>query len=231
MDDSGARHAGRNGFCRQIGNDAFTWFGTRASNSRLNFLDLLRAGHGDYVINETVLAYMRSRSLAGPVLSRLAAEPQTRFADHGAWQAHLQHLGISGLHVTPDPVCIAKVGALWGAVTADGLLRNAVIVNDDAGQFAVGQHALCWVHAERLVHKLDTFTDRRSRMPSSRPGPRPPGRAANTTPSIPTIDWLPASWSGVGTRSWYNCAIWRCSSTTSARPSKPQPFLPKIVPG
>src|SRR4029079_16831760 len=30
---------------------------------------------------------------------------------------------------------------------------------DDAGQFAVGQHALCWVHAERLGHKLDTFTD------------------------------------------------------------------------
>ena len=34
-----------------------------------------------------------------------------------------------------------------------------VIVSDDAGQFAVGQHALCWVHAERLVHKLDAFTD------------------------------------------------------------------------
>ena len=31
--------------------------------------------------------------------------------------------------------------------------------NCDAGQFAVGRHALCWVHAERLVHKLDTFTD------------------------------------------------------------------------
>ena len=28
-----------------------------------------------------------------------------------------------------------------------------------AGQFAVGRHALCWVHAERLVHKLDAFTD------------------------------------------------------------------------
>ena len=34
-----------------------------------------------------------------------------------------------------------------------------VIVSDDAGQFAVGRHALCWIHAERLVHKLDTFTD------------------------------------------------------------------------
>ena len=182
VDDTGARHAGRNGFCTHIGNDSFTWFGTRASKSRLNFLDLLRAGHGEYVINAAALAYMRIRSLAGPVLSRLAAERQTRFVDHTAWQAHLRgagvgsvrsaepdsvapspttppRLGIGELHVTPDPVCIATEGALWGAVAAHGFLQNAVIVSDDAGQFAVGQHALCWVHAERLVHKLDTFTD------------------------------------------------------------------------
>jgi hypothetical protein len=38
-------------------------------------------------------------------------------------------------------------------------LPNTVIVSDDAGQFNVGQHGLCWVHVERLVHKLDTFTD------------------------------------------------------------------------
>jgi hypothetical protein len=46
-DDTGARHAGKNGFCTQIGNDWFTWFGTRSSKSRLNFLDLLRAGETD----------------------------------------------------------------------------------------------------------------------------------------------------------------------------------------
>ena len=39
-----------------------------------------------------------------------------------------------------------------------------MIVSDDAGQFLVGCHALCWVHAERLVHKLDTFTDHQRRM-------------------------------------------------------------------
>ncbi|MDQ2804411.1 MAG: transposase [Pseudomonadota bacterium] len=94
VDDTGARHAGRNGFCTQIGNDVFTWFGTRASKSRLNFLDLLRAGHGDYVINEAALDYMRGRCLAGSVISRLAAEPHSRFADQAAWQAHLQRLGI-----------------------------------------------------------------------------------------------------------------------------------------
>jgi hypothetical protein len=159
VDDTGARHAGRNGFCTQIGNDSFTWFGTTGRKSRLNFLDLLRAGHTDYVVNDAALDYMRGRSLAGPVISRLAAAPARRFADHGAWQAHLQRLGLSDLQVTPDPVCIATEGALWGAVTAHGFLQNAVIVSDDAGQFAVGQHALCWVHAERLVHKLDAFTD------------------------------------------------------------------------
>jgi hypothetical protein len=33
VDDTGARHAGKNGFCTQIGNNSFTWFGTRASKS------------------------------------------------------------------------------------------------------------------------------------------------------------------------------------------------------
>ena len=61
--------------------------------------------------------------------------------------------------VTPDPVQIATEGALWGSIHAHDFLRDAVVLSDDAGQFAVGQHALCWVHAERLVHKLDTFTD------------------------------------------------------------------------
>ena len=41
----------------------------------------------------------------------------------------------------------------------DGVTDAPRIVSDDAGQFNVGRHALCWVHAERLVHKLDTFTD------------------------------------------------------------------------
>ena len=54
---------------------------------------------------------------------------------------------------------LATEGALWGAIKAHGLLPETVIVSDDAGQFDLGEHALCWVHAERLVHKLDTFTD------------------------------------------------------------------------
>ena len=65
----------------------------------------------------------------------------------------------NALAVTPEPVRVATEGALWGAVAAHGFLNEAVIVSDDAGQFNVGEHALCWIHAERLVHKLETFTD------------------------------------------------------------------------
>ena len=65
--------------------------------------------------------------------------------------AHLERLGITRLRVHPDPLKIATEGALWGSVVAHGLLKDAVIVSDDAGQFNVGSHALCWVHAERLI--------------------------------------------------------------------------------
>ena len=84
---------------------------------------------------------------------------RTRFADQVAWQAHLDRLGFNALQVTPEPVQIATEGALWGSIQAHEFLCDAVVVSDDAGQFDVGRHALCWVHAERLVHKLDTFTD------------------------------------------------------------------------
>ena len=159
VDDTGARHKAANGFCTQIGNAHFAWFGTTGSKSRGNFLHLLRAGHSDYVINAEALAYMRQRALSGPLVARLAEHPDQFFADRAAWTVHLDRLGISALEVTPDPVTIATEGALWGSVKAHDFLPNTVIVSDDAGQFNVGQHGLCWVHAERLVHKLDTFTD------------------------------------------------------------------------
>jgi hypothetical protein len=159
VDDTGARHLAKNGVCTQIGNAHFAYFATTASKSRGNFLALLRAGHDDYVINAEALAYMRQRALSGPVIARLAEHPSQIFADRSAWSAHLDELGIAALKVNPDPVMVATEGALWGSVKAHGFLPNTVIVSDDAGQFNVGQHGLCWVHAERLVHKLDTFTD------------------------------------------------------------------------
>jgi hypothetical protein len=160
VDDTGARHKHRNVFCTQLGNDHFAAFATTTSKSRLNFLEVLRAGYGDYVINAEALAYMHQRSLAGPVIASLAEHHEQHFAHEAAWLRHLDRLGITALTVTPDPVKIATEGAVWGSIKAHGLLPDTVILSDDAGQFAIDRHALCWVHTERLVHKLDTFTDR-----------------------------------------------------------------------
>jgi hypothetical protein len=160
VDDTGARHRHRNGVCTQLGNDHFAAFVTTASKSRLNFLQVLRAGYGDYVVNAEALAYMRRRALAGPVIARLAEDPARHFRDEAAWLRHLERLGLTELAVAPDPVRIATEGALWGSIRAHGLLPDTVILSDDAGQFALDRHALCWIHAERLVHRLDTFTER-----------------------------------------------------------------------
>jgi hypothetical protein len=159
-DDTGARHKGANGICTQIGNEHFAWFGTTLSKSRLNFLELLRAGHTDYVINGEALTYMRKRNLSGAVITLLAGHDDKCFADEAAWTAHLEQLDVTALKVTPDPVRIATEGALWGSIKNHGFLRDTVILSDDAGQFNVALHALCWVHAERLVHKLEAFTER-----------------------------------------------------------------------
>jgi hypothetical protein len=174
VDDTGARHRGANAVCTQIGNDSFAWFGTTGSKNRQNFLALLRAGHTDYVVNDAALEYMREHGLSGLVVRQLAGHAQRQFADQAAWQRHLAQLGITERQVTPepadrlaghrfasrpDPVRVATEGARWGAVAAHGFLNEAVIISDDAGQFNVGEHALCWIHAERLVHQLETFTD------------------------------------------------------------------------
>ena len=165
VDDTGARHRDRNGVTTQIGNDAFSYFATGFSKSRQNFLELLRAGTEDYVLNPAAFAYMRQRKLSEKAITRLTEAPCRHVVGEAAWSAHLDRLDIAARGKTvPDPVKIATEGALWGAITAQGLLKGGgqdgtVIVSDDAGQFNVGRHALCWVHSERLIHQLDAFSD------------------------------------------------------------------------
>jgi hypothetical protein len=49
---------------------------------------------------------------------------------------------------------IATEGALLGSLQGKHIADNLAIISDDAGQFNVLTHGLCWVHAERLVHKM-----------------------------------------------------------------------------
>ncbi len=112
VDDTAARHAHKDGFTTQVGDNRFTVFRTGPSKSREAFLSLLRAGHTDYVVNAAALDYMRGHGLSGQVVALLDAHPAKLFADAPAWAAHLARLGIDTLAVTPDPMQIASQGAV-----------------------------------------------------------------------------------------------------------------------
>jgi len=64
------------------------------------------------------------------------------------------HECLHSVHINCERyIRIATEGALLGSLLSHGFCSDLVIVSDDAGQFNILQHALCWIHAERLVHK------------------------------------------------------------------------------
>jgi hypothetical protein len=150
VDDSGARHQGRNGYVTQIGNDLFAWFSSTDSKSRINFLTLLQAGDPLYSCTAEALTYWHEQGLPQAKREALMASPIRELTTAKAWGEHLSALGITQEHHQR----IATEGALLGGLLANGLSRELAIVSDGAGQFAILLHALCWVHAERLIHKL-----------------------------------------------------------------------------
>jgi hypothetical protein len=155
VDDTGARHKGKNGYCTHIGNEYFSWFESTASKSRINFLKLMRAGHSDFAINMDAICYMQSNKLPQKPLEAIIENKGMIFANDAQWDAFLTDHGI----VKDRHVRIATEGVLIGAIIEHGISKHLVIVSDDAGQFNVLLHALCWIHANRAIDKIIPFTD------------------------------------------------------------------------
>lgn len=149
VDDTGARHAGKNGYCTHIGNELFTWFSSTQSKSRINFLGLLRCGYKDYVLNEHAIAYMKKERLRQEYID--AVTKKATVVENGRkWKKLLSNLEIKDSR----SIKIITEAGLMGSVLAHGFPVDFKIISDDAGQFNVFQHALCWIHAERKINEL-----------------------------------------------------------------------------
>jgi hypothetical protein len=156
VDDTGARHRGKNGYCTHIGSQWFAWFESTHSKSRLNFLELLRAGATDYVLTRDALAYMEMQKLPQAPFERLHGLGTTVFEDERAWKRALELVGLTN----ERHVRIATEAALLGSIIEHGITNpDLAIISDDAGQFDVLLHGLCWIHAERPIRKLTGHTD------------------------------------------------------------------------
>jgi Transposase IS66 family/Protein of unknown function (DUF1192) len=161
VDDTGARHQGRTAHTLHIGNRHFAFFATSASKSRCSFLrTLLQGGVLGYRVNAAAQACWQEQGLPQSVIAALAGAPAQTFTDDAGWQAHLSALGIGDAHHRQG----ATEGALWGAIVEQRLLENVVVVSDGAPQFAVGEHARCWIHAERQLQQLACATPGQHRL-------------------------------------------------------------------
>ena len=165
-DDTGARHDGKNGYCTAIGNELFAWFSSTESKSCINFLSCLGQGSDYfYVLNGGAFTYMEQQKLPPSLLARLELEfsgevvCSLALADKGVrietaldWEKWLDQQGIK----TKRHRRIITEGALMGGLLAQGIPTTLSIVSDDAGQFNVFDHALCWiryaVYGSRRTH-------------------------------------------------------------------------------
>jgi hypothetical protein len=163
VDDSGAPHQGKYGSCLCLGNEFFTSFHSSGSKERSKFLDVLRCGHLDYVLNEHAWAYLKEQGLPAKVLRRLRAEEleeaagaaertvhEQTFADVSAWNEYLDRLGIDNAKHRQT----LTEAALLGSAIAHGVSPELGIVSDGATIYAVFVHGLCWIHQERNLAKL-----------------------------------------------------------------------------
>ena len=159
VDDTGARHLGKNAYCTHIGNERFAFFESTGSKSRINFLELLRGPHTGYVINKTAAKYLRTQNFPHAPRRRLT-RATTHFGDETDWNNHLKALNIT----TERHRRIATEAALLGSLIEHGFPPELVILSDDAGQFNVLRHALCWIHAERNIQALVPFNDTQAKQ-------------------------------------------------------------------
>jgi hypothetical protein len=150
VDDTAARHQGCNGYATNVSGPAFAWFSSTGSKSRLSFLELLHAGAVTYAVNDTAIRYMVEHGLPVEHVATLARGPRGGGPELAKLQRFLELSGIT----SAEHRLIATEGALWGGLTGK-VHPDLAVVSDGAGQFDVGSaHGLCWVHAERLIHKL-----------------------------------------------------------------------------
>lgn len=153
-DDTGARHEGKNGYCTCIGNAFFTYFASRKSKSRINFLGLLRAGYEDYILNDEAIRYMQEQRLAKEILNKMLYS-EKHWENQESWEKYLEEIDVKDKRYKQ----IATEGVLLGSVIGHGFLKDSSVLSDDAGQFNILSHALCWIHAERTITKLIPHND------------------------------------------------------------------------
>ncbi len=121
----------------------------------MNFLKLLQGGKEEYVINEDTLDYLTQVNVSPYFSSYVSLCLGSKFTTLTDWDQFFKERNIT----QKSEMRFLSEAALYASVIQNGIPRNLGVHSDDAGQFDVFVHSLCWVHEERHYRKLIMTTD------------------------------------------------------------------------
>jgi hypothetical protein len=152
VDDTSARHQGKNGYCLYVGSQHFAWYQSGPTKDRLNFITVLWSASPcpDYRVDAVAVQYLHARGASQWLIDRFTYQACASLPDEATWEAYLKARVI----IEADEVRWVTEAARLASLVAQGWLQETVILSDGAGQFALLSHALCWIHAERALRRL-----------------------------------------------------------------------------
>lgn len=150
VDDTGEKHRHQSSYCTHIGGQYFAYYTTSSSKSRENFLKILLQGKEGYQINDAMIWHLFQSKVKDDVLNLFEEYKEKIYRSKKGLNRLLNELGIEAKKLRQQ--CVEA--ALVGFISATILKPEQVLLSDRAGQFALFNHAGCWVHMERPLRKI-----------------------------------------------------------------------------
>ena len=154
-DDTGEKHKHKNGYCTYIGGQFFAYYKTSYSKSRENFLRMLLQGKESYHINEAMIWHLFQVGVEDDILNLFEEYKGKTYQSKKGIHRLLNALGLKAKKLRQYCVEAALVGFIQSTILKPG----QVLMSDRAGQFALFDHAACWVHMERPLRKIICTSD------------------------------------------------------------------------
>lgn len=154
-DDTGEKHKHKSGYCTYIGGQYFAYYKTSYSKSRENFLKILLQDKEGYHVNEAMIWHLFQSCVEDDILNLFEEHKGKSYQSKKGIHRLLNTLGLKAKKLRQQCVEAALVGFIQSTILKPG----QVIISDRAGQFALFDHAGCWVHMERPLRKIICTSD------------------------------------------------------------------------
>jgi hypothetical protein len=149
-DDTGDKHQHKSGYCTHIGGEYFAYYTTSFSKSRENFLRIILQGKEGYHINDAMIWHLYQSGVKDDVLNLFEELKGKAYRSKKGMHRLLNELGLEAKKIRQH--CMEA--GLVGFITSTILKPGQILLSDRAGQFALFDHAGCWVHMERPLRKI-----------------------------------------------------------------------------